>query len=112
MRFLILIVFISFNLSIPLLFDNNLNINSNHSLATTNHQNVEHSSDSHNHNEAKSPCENHSDSSCTDHECCIMFVPADYKKNSLRKTITVVKFSDNSKIISHHLSNIFRPPII
>ena len=100
MRFLILTVFISFILSIPLLTDNSNLIN------------YKHSSSAMDHTEANTPCEDNSYNSCTDHECCMMFVAKNYENNTLKEPITMIKFLDNSKILSHQLSDLFRPPII
>ena len=41
-----------------------------------------------------------------------MFVAKNYENNTLKEPITMIKFLDNSKILSHQLSDIFRPPII
>lgn len=112
MRFIILLAFIGFNLSVPLLIDNNNLINSKDTSSTIDHKNMVHEHNSHNHAEAKTPCEDSSESSCTDHECCIMFVAKSHENNSLKQNITMYKFLDNSKILSHQLSEIFRPPII
>ena len=111
MRLIILLTFIGFNLSVPLLIDNN-NLISKHTSSTIDHKNMVHDHSSHNHADTKTPCEDSSESACTDHECCIMFVARSYENNSLKETITIYKFLDNSKILSHQLSDIFRPPII
>ena len=112
MRFIILLAFIGFNLSVPLLIDNNNLINSKDTSSTIDHKNMVHEHNSHNHAEAKTPCEDSSESSCTDHECCMMFVVKNLENSSLKETISIIKFLDNSKIISHKFSDIFRPPII
>ncbi|MBA4729362.1 MAG: hypothetical protein ACJ0NN_02510 [Thermodesulfobacteriota bacterium] len=112
MRFLILLAFIGFNLSVPLLIDNKNLMNPNNTSSTINHKNMEHEHSSHDHAKTKTPCEDSSESSCTDHECCFMFVAKSHENNSLKETITMQKFLDNSKILSHKLSDIFRPPII
>ena len=62
MRFIILLAFIGFNLSVPLLIDNNNLINSKDTSSTIDHKNMVHEHNSHNHAEAKTPCEDSSES--------------------------------------------------
>ena len=56
MRFLILLAFIGFNLSVPLLIDNKNLMNPNNTSSTINHKNMEHEHSSHDHAKTKTPC--------------------------------------------------------
>ena len=85
MRFLILLAFIGFNLSVPLLIDNKNLMNPDNTSSTINHKNMEHEHSSHDHAKTKTPCEDSSESSCTDHECCFMFVAKSHENNSLKE---------------------------
>ena len=112
MRLLISSVFIAFILSIPLLTVNSNMTNYKHSSSAMYYKTMDHGHDRHNDTQANTPCEDNSYNSCTAHECCMMFVEKNYKNNTLEETIKMIKFLDNSKIPSHQLSDIFRPPII
>ena len=108
MRLSLILSFFVFSLSIVSTID----LYSSNNLKSVSNA-MEHDGSHHHHNnDAHTPCEDNSNNSCTDHECCMMFVVKSLENSSLKETISIIKFLDNSKIISHKFSDIFRPPII
>ena len=108
MRLSLILIFFVFSLSIVSTID----LYSSNNLKSVSNAMEHHSSHHHHNNDAHTPCEDNSNNSCTDHACCMLFIVKNLENSSLKETISIIKFLDNSKIISHKFSDIFRPPII
>ncbi len=73
------------------------------------HNEVTHSHHSHSED---IPCNSNTTESCSEHECCTLFVFKPLNNFKFTKNTSLKTFFNKSKILSLKLSEVFRPPIV
>ena len=89
-----------------------LNLSSFPSSSINNHFDHNKVSHSHHAHSEDIPCNSNSTESCSEHECCTLFIFKPLNNFKFINNTSLKTFFNKSKILSLKLSEVFRPPIV